>query len=125
MKYLRRARLYAPGVGLLLAMVMVQAALAAPPNPTAVTAQGCSFSDVWGNGLSLWLFGISGTLMVLAVIMGGLQVRAGNSGGGTGGEHVTGAIGGLTGIALILGLIGAVPLLAAFARSAAGGVACP
>src|SRR5579859_6272468 len=106
-------------LALLLALfVAVPATLAAPANPTGVTAQACTFGTAWTDGLSRWIFGASVVLLALAALGGGLAMR---NGGGGGGEAVGGAIGGVAGVGIVLGLLGAAGLFAAIAITAAGG----
>jgi hypothetical protein len=121
-RFLRTVRLYAPGVGLLMGIGLAQIAMAAPG--TTVQTPTCTFSTGWSDGLSQWLFGVSATLMLLAAIIGGLQVRASAAGNG-GSEHVTGAFSGMAGIGLILGLVSVSGVFAAVAAVSAGRTACP
>lgn len=102
--------------------VAVPAALGAPANPTGVTAQSCTFGSGWMDGLSRWIFGASMLFFALAALSG-LQARSSSSGGG--GDAIGGAVGGIAGVGVVLGLLGGAGLLAAIAIAAAGGTACP
>lgn len=121
-----RVRLYVVPIGVLLLLVglmcFATAAFAAPANPTGLTAQSCGFGSTWTDGLSRWIFGASMVFLALAAVAGGLALR---SGGGGGGEVVGGAIGGVAGMGIVLGILGAVGLFSAIALAAAGAPACP
>lgn len=100
---------------------LVPSALAAPGNPAGVTVQSCAFGAGWTDGLSRWIFGASVIFLALAAVAGGM---ARSGGGGGGGEAVGGAISGVAGIGIVLGLLGAAGLLSGVAIAAAGGPAC-